>query len=287
MVKLATVVTLLLMACTAWGQTRSEREADPLQLAVREITVEAQRALRENTPFPRDASTFFANAEKREGIDVDRVIDLLIHGTDRPPRVEAYVRWQLLSALPASLSAAQQARLAEAAVRAPAPIDMPGVASDERRTLDRLAQRTREAELDNLNAEWTTRINQVREQNEVILTYRDALVQRLTDSTFALKVRLDDLWARSSAGLDVRRDADKWAAEVRTWAVLAEPQAIASMEQLVKEYASRPPGVVYTTAAWTSGRGQWRSRRTGLDSQMLEELRIDLGRAVQNATPAR
>jgi hypothetical protein len=280
-----TILTVLMLA--SWAGAQSARETDPLKLAVREIASEAQQSIRTGAPFPRDASTFFADPLKREGIEVDRVISLLIQGTGRPPRVEAYVRWQLLSALPERLDERQRTRLAEAAVRAPAPIDMPGTSADERRALDRMAQRSREGEIPGLNAQWTQRLEEARLQNEVILAYRDALVSRVTDTDFALKVRLDDLWTRASAGLDVKKDADTWADEVRTWAVLAAPEQVRELSALVKEYEARPAGLAYTTAAWTAGRGQWRSRKTGLDANLLAELRVDLDRLGQNSAPAR
>jgi hypothetical protein len=251
-----------------------ERVDDPLTVAIRALQQETRNATRQKQPFPRTTSDYFSNAEKRpEPADVLRALGRRLGNT---PPADAYIKWQLLSALPDTLDDRQSLRLAELLVTAPAPAPLPGITPEEKRDLDReLRKLTKDTYVD-FNTQWANHVSKASEVNTHILSYRDALAMRLPSQPLAIRARLEDLQVRVNAGISVGKSPDQAFAQARTWAILANSSDIEQLIPHIDEFARRPLQTAYEMVEIKNDVLVWKTRKLNLDTKKLETLAKDL-----------
>ncbi len=255
------------------SRTREKAE-DPLTIAIRALQQETRQATRQKQPFPRSTSDYFSSApQKPEVADILRALGRRLGNT---PPADAYIKWQLLSALPDSLDDKQSLRLAELLVTAPAPAPLPGITPEEKRDLDReLRKLTKETYLD-FNTQWAGHVVKAGEVNTHILAYRDALAMRLPSQPIAIRARLEDLQARVNAGVNLGRAPDQVFAQARTWAILANSADIEQLIPHIDEFARRPFQTAYDVVEIKNDALVWKTRKLNLDTRKLQTLAQDL-----------
>lgn len=260
-------------ASTTTPRTR-EKADDPLTVAIRALQQETRNATRQKQSFPRTTSDYFSNAEKQpEPADVLRALGRRLGNT---PPADAYIKWQLLSALPDTLDDKQSLRLAELLVTAPAPAPLPGITPEEKRDLDReLRKLTKDTYLD-FNTQWASHVSKASEVNTHILAYRDALAMRLPSQPIAIRARLEDLQTRVNAGINVGKSPDQAFAQARTWAILANSSDIEQLIPHIDEFARRPFQTAYDVIEIKNDVLVWKTRKLNLDTKKLETLAKDL-----------
>jgi hypothetical protein len=279
---------------------RPGKQQDPADKAVKELLKEARESARGKKPFPRTASDYFAKSTDEKPTE-QQILGQLRKGLDRNPLIDAYVKWQLLSAVPAKFAAERTEEAVRALVNAPSLPPLPGAVDDVKQRLREALGRMRSDRegaldeesakmLDAVNTGLASETNRVLAENKLLVDYRNELIKRIPDDdekqkVLLMKARMEDLSQRAGAGHPTLDAFKILAAEIRTWAVTANKGDIGRMAEFVGEYTQRSPAQVFEQADWDRRKRAvvWRTRLAGLDKKVLDSLQADLRAAVNNA----
>jgi hypothetical protein len=204
---------------SAMRRSESAAHSAALQSAIAELTREIQAALRSGKEPPRQQSDYF-ESKGTSDLPPELVIAALrrpnIGGSD--PRVQAYVKWQLLSALPAELDDKAAADLVQAYRDAPSPGPRLGMEKHSRDELDRLIRNARQDDVDQLTERFDEMVATAAKENELVLSYRAALFAKLPPSYDAIAAGFEDLAQRIDMGIEPADQAKAVLKAVETWA---------------------------------------------------------------------
>jgi hypothetical protein len=204
---------------SAMRRSESAAHSAALQSAIAELTREIQAALRSGKEPPRQQSDYF-ESKGTSDLPPELVIAALrrpnIGGSD--PRVQAYVKWQLLSALPAELDDKAAADLVQAYRDAPSPGPRLGMEKHSRDELDRLIRNARQDDVDQLTERFDEMAATAAKENELMLSYRAALFAKLPPSYDAIAAGFEDLAQRIDMGIEPADQAKAVLKAVETWA---------------------------------------------------------------------
>jgi hypothetical protein len=221
--------------------------ASPLQPAVAALLKEYQAAAGDKGGALREKCDYFAKG-KPEGVTPENVVAALEKPVASDGRAEAYVKWQLLSALEGKFPDELKARAIAVYRKAPKPARHPGA---DRTSLERLLNRVgitkSEAEAD-INKEFGDVITKYRLQIEPVLSYRDELYARLPGGFEALAAGLEDVYARVSSGAPANEFWTTVSAGMRSWALASSDgqkmrqlaSAVEKLRLFVKDEKNRP-----------------------------------------------
>jgi hypothetical protein len=228
----------------------------------------------------REKCDYYAQG-KPEGVTPEVVVATL----EKPvgmsdPRVEAYVKWQLLSAIDAKIPDELVSRVVKVYQKAPQIGRHPGL---DRPTLGRTLQRVginnKGAEVE-FNKEYNEAVGQYRMSIEPILEYRDELFKRLPVNFDTLAAGLGDVYDRVTHGAPATEFWKTVSGEIRSWALTGgKPDQIKRLadasKQLyteVKADRNKP----YTRVMWvTEDKFQglkWQSEQTIQYDKTIDEL---------------
>src|SRR5688572_29746422 len=161
---------------TTRPRTDSGAARGAMQTAIAELSKEFQSSVRQKSSPPRTKSDYFIE-KPSDDVTPEAVVTALARSGDGDPRMAAYVKWQLLSALPEKV---EDPKIAAALLRAyksaPEPLPRPGVAPRERAQLDKLAQGAREDDRQKVTEQFEKLVEQFDVNNGPILAYRDELL---------------------------------------------------------------------------------------------------------------
>lgn len=258
-----------------------------LQSAISELSKEVQSALRQSSSPPRTQSDYFKDTPN-EDITPEIVATMLMRPSDGPATVQAYVKWQLMSALPEKV---EDPKVAVAMLRAyrnaPLPYPSPGVDPRDRARLDKLLHGAREADRPAMTEQFERLLEQSNVTNGPILAYRDELLKRLPPSYETFAAAFGDAMQRLEAGLDVADHVEAIAESIRTWAMTgnATPRQLADLLKAVRQLRDREGPEYYDAIDWDerARRLVWHKRRNDLnDGKHLDDLVAFLSEQVKN-----
>lgn len=260
------------------------KEQDPLRLAVAELTREAQAALQQKKPFPRSESDYFQDGN---GVSMDGLIKTLGNRVHQNPRIDAYVKFQLLSA--AQSFEGQQALDAMKAyvLGSPTLIALPGLTQQEQQKWNQKAITAKREDLDQINQEWNDALAPFIEANQIILAYRDLMRSKIqppeeTKHKF-FQAYLEDLSQRAAAGFEMDKDFNAASKSILAWAQTAKKEQIKELQSALKEYIARKPPKFYEKLTWRNDKATWTYHYAGLPLTKVEKLQDELGTAMKNA----
>jgi hypothetical protein len=217
------MVVLGMICATALGSPvraapPAKPTAAPVQPAIVALLKEYHEALKKNFEGLRDKSDYFA---KNKPADVTP--EVILAALERPigsdPRAEAYVKWQLLSAVEAKFPEELKARALRVYRNAPAPGTHPGA---DHTFLERKLRRigiTNSEQEEPINKEVSRAITQYRLSIEPILSYRDELYSRMPSGYDTYTVALADLYTRVSNGAPATKFWQDLMGSMRAWAL--------------------------------------------------------------------
>jgi hypothetical protein len=186
------------------------------------------------------------------------------------PRQTAYVRWQLLSALPPKLDDATAQALLNAYRSAPLPILRPGMSRQDQLRMDRLAQRAREADEPDIRRQLEQAITAIEHGNAPILAYRDELYHRLPKDARTFAAALDDLLERCNAAADGKELIKALSKDMRAWMSMTSdpPSVLARLAEGTRRLADTRGPQYYQTLYWSdyTRHFSWRKTRSRIDS---------------------
>lgn len=298
-VRLVTLAALLVAAAAAHAAEPATRPATTrprvdsgaaraaMQAAISELSKEFQSSLRRSGSPARTKSDYFTD-NPSEAVTPEAVATALSRSSDGDPRLAAYVKWQLLSALPEKV---EEPKIAAALVRAyktaPPPMPRPGVAPRERSQLDKLVQGARETDRQKVTEQFEKLTEQSDVSNGPILAYRDELLRRLPPSNETFAAAFADAVQRLDAGLDVADHTETIAQSVREWAMSgnATPQQLNDMLKAVRQLKGKEGPDYYDAVNWDekARRLEWSKRHNDMnDGKHLDDLVAFLTEQVKN-----
>ena len=273
----------------ARGRSPEARAAeDAIRAAVVELTREAQEAYRkEGGTLPRTESDYFK--DKSPAIDQGALITALGRQISRDPRIDGYVKLQLLSAVE-QFDTGNAKSAIDAYIKAPALVPLPGLTARELQPWDRKAMTAKEADIDAINVEFRQLLSGAEAANAPILAYRNEMMSKVqTDDETKprlLQARVEELSQRAAAGFDTWKLWQSLSTDIQTWASLASKQQVSGMIAFLKDYAKRTGPTVYEELKW-SKRGtphaDWKSRKAILEPKRMASLLDALKAAEANA----
>jgi hypothetical protein len=260
----ARMILVLLIFLVA-AEPASRPGADPSTAAIAKAIEVCAREfdayLRDQSATIRTESDYFKQNPSPD-VKLEAVLRVLERPMDVDPRLQAYVKWQLLSAVPDKFDAALLSRAGQVYLRAPAPQQRPGTAVAEQQAMMTELQANRN-KLDELNEKHKKRVADFLAAQEPILKYRTALFAHLPVSGEAIAAGFEDVATRAAAGAEFDKFLDTLLGSARNWVLdgKASPKQIAALTQLVERVKNTKAPSYYDQAAINSkGAPYWKTR---------------------------
>jgi hypothetical protein len=160
---------------------------------------------------------------------------------------EAYVKWQLLSAIPGKFPDELLKRAINVYHRAPMPSEHPGM---DHKGLKKIIHGIKKDEIPQIQKQFDEAVAQFRDSNEVFLSYRDELYSRLPVKLDAIYAGLEDVEERAGHGLNANAIFDNVAAAIRSWSITEakadQVSAVANIVLNIKNALAREENKPYT-----------------------------------------
>ena len=252
-------------------RTRADARNPALQAAIADLVKEIEPGLRTGERPPRDQSNYFLGGSD---IPPAAVITALRRPLGGDLRVQSYVKWQLLSALPNDLDEKTSAELLQVYRGAPAPLPRLGIDKQGREDLDRMIRNARENDAERLVEQFEQMDGRVERDNLLILKYRDALFAKLPVNYDAIVAGFDDAAARINAGADAADHGRALCKAIEGWAPDAPPEQLKSVSRALSQLEKKKGQEYYSRLYWsTSGKMQFTKTQGSLGRvSQLEEL---------------
>ena len=189
------------------------------------------------------------------------------------PGAEAYVKWQLLSGIPAKFPEELVRRAIAVYHRAPELESHPGF---NRRELKRaiMGKKTRDAT--EIQHELSEAVGQMKDRNDVILDYRNELYAKLPGKLEVYQAGLEDAADRAGRGLNANGIFDNVSAGLRGWAIgEAKPGQVNGMISAVRrlrDRVTREDARPYAKIADDKGMAKWDVAGYAIDPKKIDEL---------------
>jgi hypothetical protein len=261
-----------------------------LQSAIAELTREIHTSLRAGKEPPREQSDYFASHAASD-VPPQALGAMLrrpgVGGDD--PRAQAYVKWQLLSALPAQLDEGVGADLVQAYREAPLPNPRPGMDKRSRDELDRLIRNAREDDVERLTEEFEQMASASAKENELVLKYREALFAKLPPSYDAIAAGIQDVAQRIDLGIDPRDHARAVLKAVENWAGGTSSPSAEQLREIsasLKRLEKKDGQEFYSKLRWSDStkKASYTKSRESLSgvSSQLKEVQAFLDEKINN-----
>lgn len=223
---------------------------------------------RDPKAFPLRTACDALAETKPPGLTADAVLSTLAQRLDPDPRVAAYVRWQLLSALPKELAPADVPRGLDLYRSAPAPAARFGLSTKEQQSLDALLPTVRKTDDVVLTSRLEAAVRAWAEQNRHLIAYRDEWYRRLPKAAPTFVAAFEDAYQRQNLAAGAEDFAPIVIADVQNWLVTgtdAGPAACAALAGVLARLRERPAPPYYASAAVRSGRLTWVRQTDSMD----------------------
>jgi hypothetical protein len=263
------------------------KEVDPLRAAMLELQREAQTALQQKKPFPREKSDYF---QPGNPIEANALLKTLGSRINQSPRIDAYVKYQLLSAVEKFDGEQSLDALKAYVLGSPSLIALPGTTQQEQQKWTQKALTAKQDDVEAINKEWNETLAPFIEANAIIIAYRDAMKAKI-EVPDELKHKyfqayLEDLSQRAAAGFEIDKELNAISKTIIAWGHLAKKSQINDMLGALKEYAARKPPKFYEKLSWRAKdkEAYWTYHYAGLSVTKVEKIQAELETALNNAT---
>ncbi len=256
-----------------------------IQAGIAELAKEIEAALRAGEDAPRGQSDYFSG---QTDIPPAAVMTALRRPIGSDVRVQSYVKWQLLSALPNPLDENTADDLLQVYRSAPALFPRPGIDKSQRDELDRLIRGAKESEAELLAERFEQMVERVARDNTHLLAYRDGLFANLPPGYDALAAGLEDAAARSAVGAAAAEHTRSVCEAITPWAAAnPPPEQLRAMSRALTQLERKRGQPYYNKVYWSAGYGRMtfsKSRGSLASVSQLEEAREFLDDKIRNPT---
>lgn len=260
------------------------KEPDPLRVAITELSREAQAALAARKPFPRDQSDYF---KPGHNVEPQALLGVLGGRLSQNPRVDAYVKYQLLSAFESFSGDLALPALKAYVLGAPPLIALPGVTQQEQQKWNQKAIQAKQDDVVQINEEWKATLAPYVEANAIIISYRDLMKSRIHPPSDLqhkfYQACLEDLAQRGAAGFEIDKPFNALSKQILVWAATAKRAPITDMLSALKEYSQRRPPKMLEELRWRNNKATWTTHDAGLNATKVRTLQEELEKAQKAA----
>jgi hypothetical protein len=203
---------------------------------------EAQAGLTDSNatsrPKLRDKSDYFGATPPAE-ITPQAILTSLDRTQSSDARIDAYVKWQLLSGVPGKFAPELVSKAISAYHRAPEPYSHPGLDRGRLQSMLFRVGITKRESMGPLNEEFGGRIDKFNKQNHYILSYRNDMYAHLPggDNADAMMAGMEDIFVRVRHGIASKEIWEAVSSSMQGWSVTAEARQrnamIAALESLL------------------------------------------------------
>lgn len=202
----------------------------------------------------RSESSYFAD-NPSEAVTPDAVLDALSKPVPGDAAQQAYVKWQLLSAIHGKFEGSNVAKAIAVYQNSPNPQRNPGLNFAQ---IDRAIElgNGHEAAARKSEADFQRVMDRYNIYNKPIINYRDELFDHLPSESPAIAIGLKDLSSRLQLGAPTDRLATALAAAIHEWSADASPQdrrAVAEALNKICTAASVPAARPYSKLEYQPG----------------------------------
>ncbi len=223
----------------------------------------------------RSESNYFVDNPSAE-VTPELIVKALGNRISGSPRLQAYVKWQLLSAIPGKFDEAQAPAALRAYSSAPAPVAMPGMDPQQRRQIDMALSRLRQDEVAGVDKEISEQAGRVALANAPILAYRDAMFARLPSAYDTYVAGMEDLVQRMGTGADIRGHATNVLGGLQAWALGmdAKPPQVQNMLAALGRLKTLKAPDYISGVTWDSkgNKAKSKSGRSGLEAKEIDRV---------------
>ena len=201
------------------------------------LVKEATAGLKDKTGKLREKSDYFVEKPSAD-VTPDAILAALEHSLSSDRRMDAYVKWQLLSGVSGRFPEEFVPRAIAVYRRAPELVSHPGLDRTQlTRNLNRMGMMKRE-KMGEINLSLSASADQVTGENQYVLHYRKELYAHLPVSGDSLLAGLDDIFARVQHGVPA---GDMWIAvsgSIQSWSLTADSRQLNSVIQSMVQLLS-------------------------------------------------
>lgn len=261
-------------------------------VAIDALRKEFANHLKDPKQFPlRDQCDYFAKLRPPD-VTTDAALAALATPLVGEPRMIAYVRWQLLSALPATLEDDAHVAKAVAVYRqAPLPLPRYGLKQSEQAKLDGALAGARKQDDVVLTLKLEALVKPVADANRQLLAYRNEWYRRLPKRPAVFAAALRDAQERQNAAAGAEDWVPTVIADVQTWVVngTGDAKACAELADVIGQLRAQPAPPYYANAAIRQNKLVWVKQTDTIDPRKklthVHQLLVEqVQRAQQSAT---
>lgn len=211
-----------------------------------------------------------------EAVDQKVLIDLLGKKQHKDPRVDAYIKWQLLSLRKGMFDADLVDDVLKIYRVAPRPIVRPG--ADAEPQMAQMVQRLKKEEVTQFTALWDEKVATHYNIYQPMLEYRNELYARLPRDFKVVRAGFQDAEERARLGYEIGAFTKQLGADLRTVAASAKPVEIGAMRNLALNYADKGGTKFFKTVKYDDKKksASWESSVVKFDKKTFETLASDL-----------
>ena len=245
---------------------KSPAKSPEVVQAIAELKREYGASVRNPEAAPLRTACNYFKEDAAGTIPLDAVLAVLDRRMPGDARECAYVKWQLLSALPAEPDEATVRRLVKLYQQAPAPAPRYGTSKQDQRKLDALLVGAKLEDDVRLTEGLEKMAEQAAAGDRVVIAFRDELYRRLPPSREKFLAALQDAHARVTAAADKAKLAEALQTDLPGWALQggtsrAHVREVAELLGKLR-FIESPP--YYAYASVRSGTLGWRTRNDAL-----------------------
>ena len=286
---LAILFSLAAPDATAVPKPAAKGGSPAIDAAVEALRKEYAAHLKDPKLAIRQESDYFAK-DRPADVTADAILTAMEQPMAGDPRLVAYVRWQLLSALPETVEGpAQVARAIKIYRAAPPPVPRYGLRPAEQQKLDAALVGARRQDDVALTLKLEALATPTIDANRPLLAYRDAWYRRLPRSPATFRAALEDAQERQDAAAGAEVWVPTVIADVQGWLVAGDVDAreCAALAEFVGQLRSRPPPSYYASAAVRREKLVWVKKTDSIDPRKkLTNLHQELVARAQKPAPA-
>lgn len=219
------------------ADTKKPSAPDPKSIAAvnaaaAALVKEAQAAFKDPTIKLREKTDYFVEKPSAD-VTPEAILTALERSQNGDPRIDAYVKWQLLSAMSAPFSEELAPRATMAYRRAPEPFNHPGL---DHRSLTSALYRvgtSKKDRMEEVNKGFAETVASADANNVYILRYRKEFYSRLPVSGDSLMAGLEDALIRVRHGVSAQDIWEPVSGSIQSWALSADGRQREAMLQMM------------------------------------------------------
>ena len=210
------------------------------------LVKEAQANAKDPNAKLRDKSDYFGETPPPE-VTPEAILAALERPQNGDPRIDAYVKWELLSGVVGPFPVELAPRALAVYRRAPEPFNHPGL--DKNRLTSALFQvgAMKKEKMDDVNKGFAESIEKNHAANLPILKYRKELYSRLPVGGDSLMAGLEDVFARVRQGIQAGDQFEAISGSIQSWSLSSESrqrevviQALGKLLITVRDARTKP-----------------------------------------------